>query len=247
MIYFVSHYINYRQSMLCLNDKLGFLFEEFDHIFDSAHPECQSDEFPNPPFSLVNIMLKKWINRFKEFHEEFSHLFCYMMMSLRQRTLSNEVFNNSQAMFSNEFNLSAMKAQPFTSFLSSHASYTKDTNFSELSKHPEAIKHIVYHYTEYLVDMSVNSVSVHWNDHSEQDIGKIYLHAEKIVISDTLKFYSHIYKSVHDLSALKHLIETDLSVLKAQVKPVTVKKIVSLANQLLNNIKESVLCSDSHQ
>lgn len=38
LVYFVSHYLNYRQSVLGLQEKLGFIFEEFDLIFHEVHP-----------------------------------------------------------------------------------------------------------------------------------------------------------------------------------------------------------------
>lgn len=65
MIYFVSHYVNYRQSLLALNEKLSFVFEELEMVFQRGYPECYY--LGNPHFSLAIVMLKKWYARMKEF------------------------------------------------------------------------------------------------------------------------------------------------------------------------------------
>jgi hypothetical protein len=59
MIYFVSYYNNFRKSVISLNEKLGFLFNELHFTFEEIYPEWKG----LPIYSLVTILLKKWFNK----------------------------------------------------------------------------------------------------------------------------------------------------------------------------------------
>lgn len=130
-----------------------------------------------------------------------------------------------------------MKAQPFYFRLESHGYCQQSDDLKDLQEHKDAAKHILFQYTEYLVDLSVNEVTVHLNDHGEQEMGLPYALAENILVEDTLKYYRYIYDSIHDLPILKSLIESDLKLLKTVTKPLTIKKIVVATNELLESIR----------
>lgn len=51
-----------------------------------------------------------------------------------------------------------------------------------LNQSPTALKYLTHYYREYLVDLSVNEVSVHMNGHSEQKLGNIYNQASQIIL-----------------------------------------------------------------
>lgn len=133
-----------------------------------------------------------------------------------------------------------MKALQFVHKLPGHASFIKDPYYRELCSNKVACKHIIHHYTEYLVDLSVNEVTVHFNDHSEQQIGRVYKQAERVLVEQTGEFYAHIYNTFHEPAILKYLVESDLEIVKALVKPITTKKIVSGANSLMENVSNRI-------
>lgn len=58
----------------------------------------------------------------------------------------------------------------------------KDECLETLNSSPDALKYIIHHYLEYLVDLSVNEINVHMNDHSNQKLGQVYAEAAKVVL-----------------------------------------------------------------
>ena len=76
MVYFLSYYMNFRKTVLSLHEKLGFLFTEFQYTFEEIYPEWRA----LPAFSIVTIMLKKWLRRMQSFHCEFNQVFSLLLL-----------------------------------------------------------------------------------------------------------------------------------------------------------------------
>lgn len=100
LVYFISYYINFRKTAIALHDKLGFLFEEFQYVFDEYHPEWRV----LPPFSIVSILLKKWLRNMGDMHLLFNSVFSLLLMKEREHKLASFVEESPNPMTQMLFN-----------------------------------------------------------------------------------------------------------------------------------------------
>ena len=108
-------------------------------------------------------------------------------------------------------------------------------------KNPELYEQISRDYVEYIMDLSVNELTVHWCGHSQHDVQEPYLELEDAFLEYNEKYYSYLKGLVfckqiktEEKTAFKSLLEAELGFLnRGFVKPMTLKKIAEYSNQLV--------------
>lgn len=117
MVYFVSHYMNFRKSVLALHDKLGFLFSEFQFTFEEIYPEWNV----LPSFSIVPILLKKWLAKMGGMHSEFNQMFSLLLLKQREAGLAATISEPrdmlAQTLFNEEFKAKTASLPSFSNAL----------------------------------------------------------------------------------------------------------------------------------
>lgn len=144
----------------------------------------------------------------------------------------------TKTIFNEQFKAKTAPLKSFSTLLQNTLHLKADEYLKTLNQSPIALKYVIHHYQEYLVDLSINEVNVHMNGHSKQQLGAVYCEAAKTVLQDSEKFYEHLWNSLGNLTEVRLLVDADVSAMKDLIKSTTVRQLVDMANQLLQNMKQ---------
>ena len=62
-------------------------------------------------------------------------------------------------------------------------------------------------YREYLVDLSLNEMRVHWCGHTNHSIGKPYLQFEEELLKQNCNYFHHLAQIFSNLPLMKGVLE----------------------------------------
>lgn len=146
MVYFISYYINFRKTVIALHEKLGFLFSEFQYMFEELFPEWNI----LPTFSIVTILLKKWLRRMEGFHCEFNQVFSLLLLKERETRLVSMLEDTTdllaKAVFNEEFKAKTASFVSFSTLVESNLRLKADEYMKILNQSPIALNYLTHQY-----------------------------------------------------------------------------------------------------
>lgn len=93
-------------------------------------------------------------------------------------------------------------------------------------------------YREYLFDLSLNELRVHWCGHSNHSVGRPYRQLEDELLRQNCDYFHHVAATLGNVQLLKGLLEREVVFLGDRLKLTTLVKFVKQWEKLLEAEKQ---------
>lgn len=231
----------YRNLILNLQEKLGFLLEDYSRFYENVYSPPQD----RPPFRFWLPALSTWTQLMKSHHPANNCLYAYVTTRMREGSLLEFLRRKTEKLPSFFCHLKDQVEMHIFSESRRAEVYSANESRVELEEffesNEELYEVITKDYLEYMVDVSVNQFSVHRCGHSRHAIAQhpLFLPFKDALLHETSLFHAFIKHILYEsspqelrLGFVKEVIREDLAFASLKVgKPVVVREMVERVNE----------------